>query len=48
MRVNRVERRVQKALRVKVSQVGMRLGIPQREAYRLIRENHLHRAPEGS
>ena len=45
MRVSRVERRVQKALRAKVSQVSMRLGIPQREAYRLIRANHLYRAP---
>jgi len=45
MRENRVERRFDGALRAKVSQVAVRLGIPQREAYRLIRQNHLYKAP---
>ena len=37
------ERRIQQGLRSKVAEVGMRLGISQREAYRLIRENPLRK-----
>ena len=35
------ERRIHHELRDAVSQLSMRLGIPQREAYKLIKEKHL-------
>lgn len=37
------ERRMRRDLRSKVAEVGMRLGISQREAYRLISENHVRK-----
>ena len=39
------ERRVDHELRAKVSQVSMRLGISQREAYRLIKDKHQKKMP---
>lgn len=39
------ERRVNLEFRAKVADVSMRLGIPQREAYKLIKDKYPKKAP---